>query len=585
MNKNNENRIDSASSLRICQNCQKDFVIKSEDFNFYEKIKVPPPTWCPECRMIRRMNFRNERSLYHKKCNLCHKKVISVYSEDSKMNVYCQECWWGDGWDPFSSGSDYDFSKTFFSQFKKLSDKVPQMSLFNTKPLNSDYCNFAAENKNSYLCFGGKGNENAFYSHNCSFLLDSLDNSVSTKLELCYENVQCENSNRLFFSKNSDNCVNSYFLYECKNCTDCFGCTNLRNKQYCLFNEQFTKEEYFKKVKTFNLSSFNSLQIIKKEFDKTYLNSVHRFAHFINTTGCTGNNIRNARNCKFCFDVLGNNSENSKYTAHSVLGVKDSYDNYGMSKGELVYETLGIGFDSNENSDYKFSFFVRGSSDISYSINCAGSLHLFASIGLRNKSYCILNKQYTKEQYEALVPKIIKHMNDLPYIDKKGRVYKYGEFFPPELSPFCYNETIAQEYFPLTKEEALKQGYQWKEKEARNYQIDIKNEDIPDDIKEVDNTIINKVIECEHKGTCNEQCTEAFKIIEPEYQFYQRMNLPLPRLCPNCRHYHRLKQRNPLKLWHRHCMKKDCPNEFETSYAPERSEIVYCESCYNKEVY
>ncbi|MFH1193084.1 MAG: hypothetical protein V1656_02080 [Candidatus Jorgensenbacteria bacterium] len=27
-----------------------------------------------------------------------------------------------------------------------------------------------------------------------------------------------------------------------------------------------------------------------------------------------------------------------------------------------------------------------------------------------------------------------------------------------------------------------------------------------------------------------------------------------------------------------------CPNEFETSYAPERKEIVYCESCYNAEV-
>ena len=82
------------------------------------------------------------------------------------------------------------------------------------------------------------------------------------------------------------------------------------------------------------------------------------------------------------------------------------------------------------------------------------------------------------------------------------------------------------------------------------------------------------------------------------------MNLALPRLCPNCRHYQRLKQRNPLKLWHRKCTcagQKDdkgiyqntakhfhdnnhCTNEFETSYAPERLEIVYCEQCYNSEV-
>ena len=176
-------------------------------------------------------------------------------------------------------------------------------------------------------------------------------------------------------------------------------------------------------------------------------------------------------------------------------------------------------------------------------------------------------------------------MNDMPYVDAKGRIYKYGEFFPPELSPFAYNETIAQEYFPLTKEQSIKQGYKWKEKEERNYTIDIKNEDIPDNIKEVNNDIIGKVIECNHKGTCNEQCTEAFKIIPEEIQFYKRMNLPLPRLCPNCRHYARLSQRNPLKLWHRKCMKKGCTNEFETSYSPDRLEIIYCERCYQQEVY
>lgn len=175
-------------------------------------------------------------------------------------------------------------------------------------------------------------------------------------------------------------------------------------------------------------------------------------------------------------------------------------------------------------------------------------------------------------------------MNDMPYIDSKGRVYKYGEFFPSELSPFCYNETIAQEYFPLTKEQALEQGYKWKDKEERNYSIDIKNEDIPDDINNVNDDIISKVIECQHKD-CNHQCTEAFKIIPEELQFYKRMNLPIPHLCPNCRHYERLSQRNPLKLWHRRCMKEGCNNEFETSYAPERPEIVYCEKCYQKEVY
>jgi hypothetical protein len=337
------------------------------------------------------------------------------------------------------------------------------------------------------------------------------------------------------------------------------------------------------------------------QFVDLYQKSIHKYAHLINSSSSTGDYLFNARNCQNCFDLSGTDSENSKYTHYVVAGVKDSYDNYGMPKAERVYETIAIGFDNNENSDYYFSYFIRGSNRIYYSYNCISSHDLFACIGLKNKSFCILNHQYTKEQYEELVPKIIENMNNMPYIStrknprtNKGQVYKYGEFFPTELSPFCYNETIAQEYFPLTKEEALKQGYRWKDREKRNYQIDIKNEDIPDNIKEVNDGIIGKVIECEHKEECNEQCTEAFKIIPQELQFYQRMNLPLPHLCPNCRHYQRLKQRNPLKLWYRACMcnkenhinhQGKCNVEFETSYAPDRSEIVYCEKCYQQEVY
>jgi hypothetical protein len=212
----------------------------------------------------------------------------------------------------------------------------------------------------------------------------------------------------------------------------------------------------------------------------------------------------------------------------------------------------------------------------------------------RVKEYCILNKQYTKEEYEVLLPKIKQHMNDMPYVDSKGRIYKYGEFFPPELSPFAYNETIAEEYFPLTKEQAISQGYRWKDPDTKEYKITKKTNDLPDHIKDVPDSITNEIIECNHSTSswqatnnntaCTHQCTTAFKIIPEELSFYRRMNLPLPRLCPNCRHYERLSQRNPLKLWHRKCMKEGCSNEFETSYSPERPEIVYCESCYQNEV-
>ena len=223
--------------------------------------------------------------------------------------------------------------------------------------------------------------------------------------------------------------------------------------------------------------------------------------------------------------------------------------------------------------------------DSRYNEECQNSQSIFGCEGLRKKSYCILNKQYTKEEYEALVPKIIKHMNEMPYIDKVGRRYKYGDFFPSDLAPFAYNESIAQEYYSLSKEQAQGSGYLWKDAEERNYNIIIKNADIPDDIKTVGDDILKQMIECGHQGKCLEQCTEAFKITPYELEFYKRMNLPLPRLCHNCRHYQRIHLRNPLKLWHRKCMHEGCSNEFETTYAPDRQEVIYCESCYQKEMY
>lgn len=138
---------------RICQNCGKEFVIEEEDFNFYKKIKVPPPTWCPECRSQRRLSFRNERFFYKRKCELCGKEIISTFSKDKPYKIFCSDCWHSDKWDPILFGKPYDFSRSFFEQFSELLSFVPRRNLIGTKNLNSEYTNYAAENKNCYLLF------------------------------------------------------------------------------------------------------------------------------------------------------------------------------------------------------------------------------------------------------------------------------------------------------------------------------------------------------------------------------------------------------------------------------------------------
>jgi hypothetical protein len=184
-------------------------------------------------------------------------------------------------------------------------------------------------------------------------------------------------------------------------------------------------------------------------------------------------------------------------------------------------------------------------------------------------------------------------MNDMPYIDTKGRVYTYGEFFPNEFCHNGYKETVALDTEPVTKERALALGYPWKEKEKKDYKNALHINDLPDSIDDVSDQILSQIIACPNDGKEEYQCTTDFKITQNELQFYRQKHLPLPRYCPNCRHYQRLAYRNAINLWHRNCMCEKgnhfhsgmkCPNEFETTYAPDRPETVYCEKCYQQEV-
>ena len=570
------------SEKRICQNCKKDFVIEPEDFGFYEKIKVPPPTWCPECRMVRRMIWRNERTIYHRSCEQCKKSTISVYNPDSPFKVYCYSCFFSDGWDQLESGREYDFSRPFFEQFKELQLRAPKLARqLSHSIVNSDYTNHVGDVKNCYLAFASVNDEDCHYINYVSYSKWIMDGLRVFKSEQCYECVDCLNCQNIKYSMQCSASFDSNFLFNCKNCSNCFLCSNLVSQSYCIRNIKYKKEEYFEKIKVFDLGSRETIKSLAKEFEDLKKNSIHRAIEGFNNFESVGNYLRNTKRCKNCFDV--SDAENCKYVSYSNE-VKDTMDAYAAyPKTELCYESVGAG---NPSYNCQFSYLPWASSDIYYSNAIfSGCQNCFGCNQITNKSYCILNKQYTKEEYEKLIPKIKQHMMDMPYIDKKGRVYRYGEFFPSEISPFAYNETIAQQYFPITKSEAMEYRFDWYDDKERNYKITKMPNDLPDNIKNVKDGILSEIIGCEHAGKCNQQCTTAFRITENELIFYRKMNIPLPSLCQNCRHYERLKKRNPMKLWHRKCMKNGCENEFETAYAPDRPEIVYCERCYQQEVY
>ena len=258
---------------------------------------------------------------------------------------------------------------------------------------------------------------------------------------------------------------------------------------------------------------------------------------------------------------------------------------------EMLYEcTTGADSDYNLKFSYSALDSVR---DSEYTDSCRNCKNVFGGVSLNNKENVILNKLYSKEEFVKLRADIIKQMNDMPFIDKCGREYRYGEFFPVELSPWAYNETSAQEFLPLDKDEANKNGYPWRDADIKNFNITISADKIPDNINDVGEKILQEVLGCAHEGKCTHQCSTAFRLTDYELKFYKKHDIPPPILCSNCRFYERYKVMPALKLWKRSCMcdksghfhgTEKCVVDFETAYAPDRSEKLYCEKCYQQEV-
>jgi hypothetical protein len=351
------------------------------------------------------------------------------------------------------------------------------------------------------------------------------------------------------------------FVEDSISCTNCIACFGLVRKEYYIQNRYVGKENYEKFLAELGPLTHEKLAYLQGLLDEVKAQSPHRASHIFSSENCTGDALFNSKNCHDAFDSF--DAEDSAFLFFSPK-VKNSMDcSYNAPDGlEWSYEMCSaVGSHS-----CMFNYLSWYNTEVSYSMECHHSQNLFGCVSLKRHKYCIFNKQYSKEKYEILRAKIIEHMKNTG---------EYGEFFPIETSAFAYNESVAQELFPLDKVEAINKGFTWfKEEKPESYHgPTIK---IPATISEVPDSITQSILTCEATG-------KLYKIIPQELNFYRKMGLPLPRLCPDQRHSNRMARRNPRKLWDRNC--HQCATAIQTTYAPDRPEKVLCEACYLKTVY
>lgn len=512
---------------KTCKQCGGEFIVSKEDLEFYKKVSpviagkifdIPIPNNCPECRSISRMSFRNQSSLYRRICDKTGDEIISMYKPDAPFPVYRYDEWLKTDWDAKDYGVEFDFNKPFFQQFLELRNKVPHMSLVFQNNTNCDFCNVVGNSKNCYLIYGSVECEDCYYGNPycCKQCVDSF---LLRNSELCLE---CVDSNKLYSCYRCQNCSNSndlMFCFEVNNSQDCFCCAGLNRKQYCILNKQYSASDYEAITKKIDLSDPVQFQNIMKQFKDLKENIPHKFYVGNNNENVSGDYVFNSKDCK---DVYGVDECRDVSYAFQLLKVNDSMDLTVGEYGELNYNVSAF-YDRVTRVIFSYFCWVNVH-DLIYCGQCTQNVrNCFGCIGLTNSQYCILNKQYSKEEFEELVPRIIEHM-------KTGG--EWGEYFPMELSPFDYNETIASEFYPQNED---------------------KNMDVP------------------------------FKIIPQEKKLYERFGLSLPEKSPKRRHLDRIELRNSMKLNDIKCVK--CGKGIRSTYSKERCEKVYCEECYLEEVY
>lgn len=552
-----------------CETCGEPFEVSPEDLAAYDRLSpvigasrlaLPPPRRCPNCRKRRRLAFRNERKFYRSQSALTGEPMISTFSPEKPFQVYEFDEWWSDAYQPLDYGRAIDFDRPFFEQLQELLRAVPQMGLVGSQNENCPYCHLLANCKNCYCIVESSNNEDCYYSYWMQKCTGCCDSSFCHECQFCYEVDNCYSCYDLRWSRDCTNCSESAFLDGCIGCRHCIGCTNLHQKEYWVLNRPVGKEGYEAFLAAHRLSSRQGVAAVRKLSEELWRTQPRKYAHILQTEESTGDFLVSCRRCYDCYH--GHDAEECRYSEHVWRNSKYNMDVSTAGRdAELIYESINVGI-----SSYRVSFSIQGwsSSNVQYCIGCFNSQYCFGCAGLKRQRYCILNREYSPAEYETLVVKLAEHMR---------ATGEWGEFFPEWMSPYGYNETVAQSMFPLTKEEALSLGFQWSDYEAPPPAVKsaLSRDDVPDDIADAGEELLQCALVCELSG-------RPYRVIAQEFEYYQSHGLPIPVRHPDVRHEERNQRRTGQTLRAGNCAQ--CASPFVTPCRTDEQRPLLCDTCY-----
>lgn len=583
---------DTIIERRICPRTNEEFPIFQSEKTMIEKLspvvrgkkfEIPLPVISPRARQIRRLLWRNENNYYSTTSSLTGEKIISIIPPELWHTVYKYKERMSDQLDPMTYTITPDTNQTFAQSFQKLEKNFPRTWTVTLDNQNSDYSTGTAYCKDCYFINSSENCENCSYGKLIQESKNCFDCAYIYSSERLYQCFNLDQSNRCIYTYNSSSCSNTQFCDDCVSCHYCFLCTWLRNKSYCIRNIQYTKEEYEKIIAQYTYDH-PTIQNHIQEFNTLRQSMIVSAMNQKNAENCYGDYLLNSKNCLFSYDV--NDSEDCMYL-NVWVNCKDLLDCNNMYLNpQRSYDTLGtIGTYNVHRCLYVFN-----SSDVYYSQLCYDCDHLFGCIGLRNKSYCIFNTQYTKEERESKVQELFAWMQSTG---------EFGQYRSTQYVLHPYNDSLAGEYYPIQavvdskgNKTIISPNGQWtvychsddfittaeldlgwseriailRRTKHKDIQVPpntetIAGEQLNDPITAVDDSILAKIVICAQSG-------RPFRLTKQELQFYRTMNLPLPQLHPDIRYYKRLELRQPRDL---HIRKSDADGSTIASIYPENA--------------
>jgi len=548
---------------RNCITCKQEFQLEAEDIQMYEQSDIPPTKECITCTWKRLLGFWIIGRFRVAKSALSGKQIITNLPESAPFPIYHREEFSSEAWDPLSYGVEYDPNLPFLEQLTNLQHQVPHPHQSGRLNTNCEWTDDWWESKNCYLSRSGYRNEDVSYCYRVSELKNCQDLTYCFNMEQSYDCLYCYRSWRLFYSFNVTDSMDSMFLYDCRNCTNCFMSWNLRNKQYCILNKQYTKEEYYEKLKEYSLNSYKGVQELKKTFwEYLQKEAIHRENFNTQSNNCTGNFSTENQAC-----INASFVEKSQNCRQLIRGynAKDSIEviscGFTEKSARTVIDQWGYG-----------NVCVLSATNCRYSAyldTCEDLENCFGCVGLKKKKYCILNKQYSKEEYEVLKDRIKTDMIS------RG---EWGQFLPFAMSHSPYNMSLGAWMFEdISKSEVEALGSRIEEVATPSYEKSISSDVLPDTIEEVGEEICKQRIICPKTGL-------SYNISAVDLAFYKTYNIPLPQDHFDLRALNRFKPMTQMFLPQKGSCHY-CSKEITHYYSPKLGfEKIACTECYQRNI-